>query len=88
MGRGCKAGPFMSPWLFNLGYPASNTNAVAVGHRAGWPWAWAGLVLGIRRLADLDLNEAQLFSAMTGTLFLTGVFIVLNFQRRAWRRAA
>jgi hypothetical protein len=46
------------------------------------------LVLGIRKLAVLDLTEAQLFSAMTGTLFLTGVFIVIGFQCRAWRRAA
>jgi hypothetical protein len=50
----------------------------------------AGLVLmlGIRRLADLDLNEAQLFSALTGTLLVTGAFIILGFQCRAWRRAA
>lgn len=50
----------------------------------------AGLVLmfGIRRLPDLDLDEAQLFSAMTGTLFLTGAFVILGFQCRAWRRAA
>ncbi|HWW00461.1 MAG TPA: hypothetical protein VNZ64_12245 [Candidatus Acidoferrum sp.] len=50
----------------------------------------AGLVMvfGIRRLAVLDLTEAQLFSAMTGTLLLTGVFILLGFLCRAWRRAA
>jgi hypothetical protein len=46
------------------------------------------LVLGIRKLEVLDLTEAQLFSAITSTLFLTGVFIVLGFQCRAWRRAA
>jgi hypothetical protein len=46
------------------------------------------LVLGIRRLAGLDLDEAQLYSAMTSTLFLTGVFIILAFLCRAWRRAA
>ena len=50
----------------------------------------AGLVLtfGIRRLAELDLTESQLFCATTGTLLLTGVFVVLGFQCRAWRRAA
>ena len=46
------------------------------------------LVLGIRRLAGLDLDEAQLYSAMTGTLFLTGVFVILGFLCRAWRRSA
>lgn len=46
------------------------------------------LVLGIRRLATLDLDEAQLFAAMTGTLILSGVFIVLAFLCRAWRRTA
>ncbi len=50
----------------------------------------AGLVLalGVRGLANADLTEPQLFSAMTGTLSLTGVFILLAFQCRAWRRAA
>ena len=50
----------------------------------------AGLVMvfGIRKLAAMDLTEPQLYTAMTGTLFLTGVFIVLGFQCRAWRRAA
>ena len=50
----------------------------------------AGLVLvfGIRRLAGLDFDETQLYSAMTGTLFLTGVFVILGFICRAWRRAA
>ena len=50
----------------------------------------AGLVLtfGIRRLAELDLTESQLFCAMTGTVLLTGVFVVLGFQCRAWRMAA
>jgi hypothetical protein len=43
--------------------------------------------LGIRKLAALDLTEAQLFVAMTGTVLLTGVFIVLGFLCRAWRRA-
>ena len=49
----------------------------------------AGLVLvfGIRRLAGLDLDEAQLYSAMTGALFLSGVFVILGFLCRAWRRA-
>jgi hypothetical protein len=49
-----------------------------------------GLVLaqGIRRLATLDLDEAQLYTALTGTLFLSGVFIVLAFLCRAWQRAA
>jgi hypothetical protein len=50
----------------------------------------AGLVMvsGVRRVADLDLTEAQLFSALTGTLFLTGVFLILAFQCRAWRRTS
>ena len=50
----------------------------------------AGLVLlfGIRKLAELELSEAQLFSASLQTLSLAGVFIVLGFQCRAWRRAA
>ncbi len=46
------------------------------------------LVFGIRRLAELDLTEPQLFSAMTRTLLLAGVFIVLGFRCRAGRRAA
>ena len=46
------------------------------------------LVLGIRRLAVLDLNEAELSSALNGTLILTAVFIILGFQCRAWRRSA
>jgi len=46
------------------------------------------MVLGIRRLTILELDEAQLYFAMTGTLFLSGVFIVLGFQCRAWRRAS
>jgi uncharacterized membrane protein SirB2 len=46
------------------------------------------MVLGIWRLAELDLTQAQLYTAMTGTLFLAGVFIVLGFQCRAWRRTA
>jgi hypothetical protein len=50
----------------------------------------AGLVMvfGIRRLSELNLTEAQLFSALTGTLLLSGLFIVLGFQCRAWRRGA
>ncbi len=41
----------------------------------------AGLVLmfGIRRLAGLDIDEAQLYPAMTGTLFLAGFFVILDF---------
>ena len=46
------------------------------------------LVFGFRRLAELDLTESQLYTAMTGTLFLAGVFTILGFQCRAWRRAA
>ena len=46
------------------------------------------LVFGIRRLAETDLTDSQLYSALTGTLFLAGVFIVIGFQCRAWRRAA
>ena len=44
------------------------------------------LVLGFRRLAALELTEAQLFTAATETLLLTGVFIILGFQFRAWGR--
>jgi hypothetical protein len=46
------------------------------------------LVFGIRQLAQLNLTESQLYSALTGTLLLAGVFVVLGFQCRAWRRAA
>jgi hypothetical protein len=45
------------------------------------------MVFGTRRLAELNLTEIQLFSALTGTLLLTGLFIVLGFLCRAWRRA-
>ena len=50
----------------------------------------AGLVLmfGFLRLPALELAEPQLFSACVQTLFLAGVFIILGFQCRAWRRAA
>ena len=50
----------------------------------------AGLVLmfGFLRLPALELTEPQLFSACVQTLFLAGVFIILGFQCRAWRRAA
>ena len=46
------------------------------------------MVLGIRRLATLDFDGTQLYSAMTGTMFLAGVFVILGFLCRAWRRAA
>ena len=45
------------------------------------------MVTGIRRLAELDLSQSELFLAMIGTLLLTGVFIIVGFQCRAWRRA-
>ena len=50
----------------------------------------AGLVLvfGFLRLPALELNEAELFSVCVETLLLAGVFILLGFQCRAWRRAA
>jgi hypothetical protein len=50
----------------------------------------AGLVLvfGFRRFPALELAEAQLFSACVQTLFLAGVFVILGFQCRVWRRAA
>ena len=50
----------------------------------------AGLVLmfGFLRLPALELTEPQLFSACVQTLFVAGVFIILGFQCRAWRRAA
>ena len=46
------------------------------------------MVLGIWRLAAQDLDEAQLFSAMTGTLTLSGIFVILAFLCRIWRGAA
>ena len=46
------------------------------------------LVFGIRRLAESDFAESQLYTALTSTLLLAGVFIILGFQCRAWRRAA
>lgn len=46
------------------------------------------MVTGIRRLAELDLTQSELFLAMTGTLLLSGVFVILGFQCRAWRRVA
>jgi len=45
------------------------------------------LVLGIQKLAALDLGEAELYTAMTSTLFLSGIFIALAFLCRVWRRA-
>jgi hypothetical protein len=50
----------------------------------------AGLVLvfGCRRLPALELTESQIYSALTSTLLLAGVFVILGFQCRAWRRAA
>lgn len=50
----------------------------------------AGLVLllGFRRLNELELSEAQMFSASVQPLLLAGIFIILGFQCRAWRRAA
>ena len=45
------------------------------------------MVLGFQRLAELEFTEAQLYSAMTETLLLTGLFIILGFFCRAWRRA-
>jgi len=50
----------------------------------------AGLVLifGFLRLPTLELTEAQLFSTCVQTLLLAGVFIILGFQCRAWRRSA
>ncbi len=46
------------------------------------------LVLGIRRLSEADLTDSQLYSALTGTFFLAGIFIIIGFQCRTWRRAA
>lgn len=45
------------------------------------------MVLGIRRLAVLNLDEAQLYSALTGTLSLAGVFLILAFLCRSWCRS-
>jgi hypothetical protein len=49
----------------------------------------AGLVMvfGFLRLPALELAEAELYSACVHTLLLAGVFIILGFQCRAWRRA-
>ena len=41
------------------------------------------MVFGIRRLGELELSEAQLFSATTETLLLSGMFIMLGFLCRA-----
>ena len=46
------------------------------------------LVFGIRRLAELNLTESQLYTSLTCTLLLAGVFVIIGFQCRAWRRAA
>jgi hypothetical protein len=46
------------------------------------------LVLGIRRLAELNLDDAQLYSAVNGTLVLAGVFLILAFLCRLWRKSA
>lgn len=46
------------------------------------------LVFGILKIAVLDLDEVQMFSALTDTLSLTGIFIILGFLCRAWRRSA
>ena len=46
------------------------------------------LVLGIRRLAELELTESQLFLTLIGTLLLAGLFIVLAFLCRIWRKSA
>lgn len=46
------------------------------------------LVFGIRKLANLELNEDQLFAATIGTLLLAGIFIVLAFLCHNWRRTA
>jgi hypothetical protein len=46
------------------------------------------LIFGFLRLPALELTEAQLFSACVQTLVLAGVFIILGFQSRAWRRSA
>ncbi len=50
----------------------------------------AGLVLvfGFRRLPTSELTAFQLFAACVQILFLAGVFIIIGFQCRAWRRAA
>lgn len=44
------------------------------------------MVLGLRRIAELELNEGQLFTAMTSTLCLTGVFVILAFFCHSLRR--
>ena len=46
------------------------------------------MVAGIRKLATLELTEAQLYTALTATMILAGIFIVLAFQCRAWRRSS
>ena len=46
------------------------------------------MMFGFRRLPTLELTEAELFSACVQTMVLAGVFIILGFQCRAWRRAS
>ena len=40
------------------------------------------LILGIKRLAELELNEAQVFFGSLGVIGVTGVFIMLGFILR------
>jgi len=45
------------------------------------------LALGIRRLSEVNLDEMQLSPSWTGTLCLTGIFLILAFRCCVWRRA-
>ena len=44
------------------------------------------LVLGFRRLEQMELTEAQLYSAMIETLLLAAAFIALALIFHVWRR--
>lgn len=46
------------------------------------------LVLGFRRLEQMELTEAQLYSAMIETLLLAAAFVGLALIFHVWRRRA
>lgn len=45
------------------------------------------MVLGFRRISNLELTEQQLFTDTVATLLLSGVFVILGFVFHVWRRA-
>lgn len=50
--------------------------------------AAAILLLGFRKLGELELNEAQLYSATLQTLMLAAMFAGLAVVCECWRRPA